>query len=91
MLLPDESRYATSYYVKTDVTGTVSSASSLEKLQNWNNMATHELHHKIDEVAKLLRSIEDTTKRAKALLDQTTVKKSKREVKKFSLSEALKE
>lgn len=37
-------------------------------------MATHELHHKIDEVVRLLRSVEDTTKRAKALLDQTTMK-----------------
>lgn len=50
-------------------------------------MATHELHHKIDEVSRLLRSVEDTTKRAKALLDQTIVEKPRREEdKKFPLS-----
>lgn len=55
-------------------------------------MATHSLHHKIDEVEDLLKSIEETTKRAKALLYQSTKKKVRREeVKRFSLSEALRE
>lgn len=53
-------------------------------------MATQSLHHKIDEVKSLLKSIEETTKRAKALLDQSIKKKVKREdIKKFSLFEAL--
>lgn len=55
-------------------------------------MATHSLHHEIDEVRKLFKSIEDTTRRAKALLDQSTQKRFRREdIKKYSLSEALKE
>lgn len=70
MVLLDYSKYATIYYVKIDISDHASSSSIVEKLQNWNNMATHSLHHKIDEVRKLLKSVEDTTKRAKALLDQ---------------------
>lgn len=54
-------------------------------------MATHRLYHKTDEIRNLLKSIEDTIRRAKALLDQSIKKKIRREnVKEFSLSEALK-
>lgn len=63
MVLPDYSKYVASYYVKTNIFDLPSSTLMVEKFQNWNNMATHNLHHKIDEVKNLLKFIEKTTKR----------------------------